>query len=103
MDKFTKFLLCIIAVSLVIIAVKLWEPTPAYSGFINKPPTLGDWWNLKTLKGEERKKERMRIMSNIPLIRIHGYVDIGNIVDVDIQNSTISVEVDNTVDVHHVQ
>lgn len=84
MDKYTQVILTIIAVCLIAILIKLWEPAPAYSGFLDKGPTIGDLMDLSNLKGEARKKESQNILRNIPLIRVHGRVD---------------VEVENTVDI----
>lgn len=92
MDKFTKFVLSVIAVCLVAIAIKLWEPTPAYSGFMDKGPTVGDLLNLRKLKGDTYKKERKRIIQNILLAKVYGTVDV------DVRN-TVDVNVENTVDV----
>lgn len=84
MDKYTQIVLTIIAGCLIAILIKLWEPAPAFSGFLDKGPTIGDLMDLRNLKGEARKKESENIIRNIPLIRIHGRVD---------------VEVENTVDI----
>ena len=56
--------------------IKLWEPAPAYSGFLDKGSTIGDSMDLRNLKGEARKKERKNIIKNIPLFRVHGSVDV---------------------------
>jgi hypothetical protein len=36
-DRYTKTILTIIAIALVGIGVKLWEPTPAYAGLMTGP------------------------------------------------------------------
>lgn len=84
MDRYTQIVLTIIAGFLIAIVIKLWEPAPAYSGFLDKGSTIGDLMDLRNLKGEARKKERKNIIRNIPLVRVHGSVD---------------VEVENTVDI----
>ena len=95
MDKYTQIVLTIIAVCLIAIVIKLWEPAPAYSEILDKGPTTwGDVMDLRNLKGEARKKERLKILRNIPLIKIHGQVDISGSVEVE---NTVSVEVENTV------
>ena len=81
MDKYTQIVLTIIAVCLIALVIKLWEPAPSYSGFLDKGPTIGDLMDLRNLKGEARKKESEKIMRNIPLIRIHGTVNISGSVD----------------------
>lgn len=112
MDRYTKLVLTVIAVCLIAIAIKLWEPTPAYSGFIGdtvrkflpKPITQGDIINLRKLKGAARRNERNRIIRDMPLVRVYtidatvnvsGSVDVTGYVDV-----TGSVSIDNTVDVN---
>jgi hypothetical protein len=76
MDKYTKIVLTIIAVCLIAIVIKLWEPDPAYSGFLDRGPTIGDLMDLRNLKGEARKKESVNIIRRIPLVRIHGSIDV---------------------------
>jgi len=50
MDNYTKVILTAIAVCLFAITIKLWEPTPAYSGFMDKSPTYGDIKKAKKIK-----------------------------------------------------
>jgi hypothetical protein len=105
MDKYTKTILTIIAVCLLAIVIKLWEPTPAYSGFLGDtvrnflsyPTTYGDLLNLRNLKGKDRKIERNRIIRNMPLVRVYK---IDNTVDVNVDNYSLDVNVGNTVDVN---
>ena len=84
MDKYTKCILSVIAVCLIAIAIKLWEPVPAYSGFMDNGPTIGDFMNLKNLKGKILKKERERIIKNIPVMKVYRTVQVKveNIVEV---------------------
>jgi hypothetical protein len=84
MNKYTQIVLTIIAVCLIGILIKLWDPTPAYSGFLHYGPTIGDLMDLRNLKDEARRKKSEKIIRKIPLVRIHGSVD---------------VDVENTVDV----
>ena len=79
MDKITKVLLGIIALALIVIAVKIWTPTPAYSGFLDRAPTMADFWNLKNFEGDTHNEARKRLMGSIPLVivhRVHGTVDV---------------------------
>ena len=69
MDKYTQIVLTIIAVCLIAIVIKLWEPVPAYSGLLDKGSTIGDLMDLRNLKGDARKKERENIIRNIPLVQ----------------------------------
>ena len=84
MDKYTKFVLSVIAICLIAIVIKLWEPRPAHSGFMDKGPTIGDLMNLRNLKGENLKKEREKILRSIPVMKLYGTVDVSvqNTVDV---------------------
>jgi hypothetical protein len=81
MDKYTKIILSIIALCLIAITIKLWEPAPAYSGFLDKGPTVGDLMNLRNLKGEMRKKEADRLRMSMPLVKVFGTVDVSGSVD----------------------
>ncbi|MCD6320285.1 MAG: hypothetical protein J7M03_06345 [Candidatus Desulfofervidaceae bacterium] len=76
MDKYTKFVLSVIAICLIAIVIKLWEPRPVYSGFMDKGPTIGDLMNLRNLKGANLKKERERIIRSIPIVKVYGTVDV---------------------------
>lgn len=69
MDKYSKTVLTVIAVSLVLITIKLWEPKPAYSGFSNKGPT---WGELMAVQNLPFAKERLE--NSIPLVKIYGTV-----------------------------
>lgn len=76
MDKYTQTVLTIIAICLIAIMIKLWEPVPAYSGFMDKGPTVGDYIDLQKLTGAERTKAREKLTRNIPIVRVHGKVTI---------------------------
>ena len=97
MDKYTSVVLTVIAVCLIGIVIKLWEPTPAYSGFLGDtvrnflsyPTTYGDLLNLKNLKGEDRKIERNRIIRNMPLVRVYK---VDNTVDVNVQQDVVQMQ-----------
>lgn len=89
MDRYTKLILALIAISLIAIAIKLWEPAHSHNGFLDKGPTLGDLVNLRKLKGEALKKERERIFYNLPLVKVYGSVDV------DVQNT---VDVSGSID-----
>ncbi len=68
-DRYSKVVLTIIAVCLVAITIKLWEPSPAYSGLPDKGPTWGD---LLAVKNYPFARERLEY--SIPLVKIHGTV-----------------------------
>ncbi len=65
------------------ITIKLWEPTPAQSAFMDKSPTVGDFFDLRNLKGEALKKEREKVIRNIPLVRIYGTTSVSGSVDIE--------------------
>ncbi|MBW2596272.1 MAG: hypothetical protein JRC93_09925 [Deltaproteobacteria bacterium] len=76
MDNYTKLILSVIAICLIAITIKLWEPvSPAYGAFMDKGPTHGDLLNPKKLEGAAWKKERARLIKNIPLVKVYGSVD----------------------------
>lgn len=70
MDRYTKGVLTIIAVALSLIAVKMWEPREAHSGVFATAPTIGDLRNTKD------KEARLRLINNIPLVRMFGTVSV---------------------------
>ena len=107
MDKYTKFVLSVIAICLVAIVVKLWDPRLAHS-------TYGDWLDLRKLEGADRGKEKERVIRAMPFVRVfdvYGTVDVlvENTIDVsgstvDVSGSTVDVSgsdvsIENTVDV----
>ena len=59
-DTYTKTILTIIALALMIIAMKLGSPQPAHAMFGG--PTIGD---LTNAKGDDKRK----IMMQIPLVK----------------------------------
>ncbi len=76
MDNYMKFIFSVIAICLIAITIKLWEPVPpAYGGFMDRGPTHGDLLNPKKLKGEEWRKERARLIKSIPFVKVYGSVD----------------------------
>ena len=73
MDRYTKFVLTIIAISLSVIAVKIWEPREARAGVFGGSPTLGDLLSVKDIKdSKNRQKAYKELMSRIPLVWIQG-------------------------------
>lgn len=76
MDAYTKCVLTIIAVALVAISIKLWEPKPVCAGFMDGGPTWGDVLNLRNLNGDALEEERTRIIHNLPLVKVYGTVDV---------------------------
>ena len=73
MDRFTKAVFAVIAVSLVAIAAKLWAPSgEAHAqGMFSGAPTIGEFRDAKT--DEQRDKLNRRI----PVIRVQGgYISI---------------------------
>lgn len=70
MDRYTKGVLTVIAVALSLIAVKMWEPREAHSSVFASAPTIGDLRNTKD------KEARLRLINNIPLVRMFGTVSV---------------------------
>ena len=70
MDRYTKGVLTVIAVALSLIAVKMWDPREAHSAVFASAPTIGDLRNTKD------KEARLRLINNIPLVRMFGTVSV---------------------------
>lgn len=68
MDKYTKVLLTVIAVSLVMISIRLWEPRSAEALFPDHGPTLGDLVRVQRIE-DARKRENImdQLTDMIPL------------------------------------
>ena len=68
MDRYTKGVLTIIAVALVVIAIKLWEPRPANAVFVDPGPTLGDLYRIQQIANDTEREDTMaRLADKIPL------------------------------------
>ena len=73
MDKYSKFIFTVIAISLVIIAAKVIEPQEAQAGAFSSSPTVGDLMDLREIQDPAKLSEaRNRIIRNIPLVRVQG-------------------------------
>ena len=68
MDRYTKVILTIIAVALVAISIRLWEPRSANAVFVDPGPTLGDLYRIEQMPNEgEREATMERLADKIPL------------------------------------
>lgn len=68
MDKYTKVLLTLIAVSLVMISIKLWEPRSAEALFAYYGPTLGDLVRVQRIEDAGKRENIMeQLTDKIPL------------------------------------
>jgi len=73
MDKFSKVVFTIIAVSLMLIAVKLWESRDTQAGFLGNGPTLGDLRAIREIKDtNKRQKAFTKLQARIPLVYVRG-------------------------------
>ncbi len=70
MDRYTKAVLTVIAVSLSMIAVKMWEPREAHAAVFGSAPTVGDLRNAKD------PEARTRLINSVPLVRVFGSVSV---------------------------
>ena len=82
MDSYTKVMLTIIAICLIIISIRITPPTPAYGGlFNNDTPTYSDLIDMRNLEPEQRKQHLLELQGNTPLIFVWRVL---RTVDVDI-------------------
>ena len=73
MDKYTKAVLTVVAISLVVIALKLGQPKDARAGVPSSPPTYGEFLALRDIKDEALRKDAyMKLMRSIPVVRVQG-------------------------------
>ena len=66
MDRFTKFVLAVIAVALLAIAAKPSAPEAHAQSFLSGAPTVGDFQDAKT------PGDKARLLRRIPVIRVQG-------------------------------
>lgn len=67
MDRFTKCVFTVIAVSLAAIAAKMWAPAEAHAqGLFAGAPTIGEYQDTKT------DSDRAKLNRRIPLVRVQG-------------------------------
>lgn len=68
MDRYAKAILTIIAVALVMISIRLWEPQSANAVFVNPGPTLGDLYRIEQMENPNARKATMeKLADSIPL------------------------------------
>ena len=77
MDRYTKFVLTVIAVSLSVIAFKSLRPTDASAGVLSPGPTFGDVVALRDIKDPKAHADaQRRLLLSVPLVRVQGgFVD----------------------------
>ena len=68
MDRYTKTILTIIALALVVISIRLWEPRSANAVFVNPGPTLGDLTRIQQMDDPtDREVTMTKLADSIPL------------------------------------
>lgn len=73
MDKQAKLLLTVIAVSVTLIAVKMYFPYITQGDLSLGPPTFGEYNALRQVADTDTKKERfMRLANRLPMVRVQG-------------------------------
>lgn len=73
MDRYTKFVLTVIAVALVVIAFKGEMQPAAQAGVFSQGPTVGEVMALRDIKDPAaRKSAEEQLRKNVPLIWIQG-------------------------------
>jgi len=92
MDRYTKFILTVIAISLSAIALILFELPQAQAGVFSQGPTRGDFIALRGITDPAlRKAARDRLFSSIPLVWVQGGdVDVSGSVEIDSLDSPLS-------------
>ena len=66
-DKYLIIVLTAIAVFLLLITLKLYEPREVNAALVSGSPTIGDWEDSKYSDGTRRN-----LIRRIPLVRVHG-------------------------------
>ena len=66
MDSYSKVILTIIAIALVAINLKLWEPRPANAAKISDVVTLNAPMNSESLSETERQK----LIARVPVVAV---------------------------------
>ncbi len=80
MDRYTKIILTIIAISVSLIAVKMYFPQ------INSKaaPTYKDFLDIRHMSGDERKEAFTDLLNRLPLVRVHsGDIEVTGTVQID--------------------
>jgi hypothetical protein len=85
MDKYTKFLLTVITVSVSLIAVKMYFPYINQGDLNPGPVTFLDFYYANKIKDIEAKKTKfMSLAKRLPLVRVQGgEIQVSGSVDVD--------------------
>ena len=67
MDRFTKAVLTVIAVSLLLIAAKMWVPNEAHAqSMFSAAPTIGEFQDVKS------DEARTKLVRRVPIVRVQG-------------------------------
>lgn len=71
-DNYTKAVLTVIAITLSLITIKLFEPKPAQAAMLGGP-TFGDFLDLRKVEDvEKRKVAYANFMRSLPMVRVQG-------------------------------
>ena len=90
MDRYTKAVLTIIAVSLSVIALRMFEPQEAHAGraFLSAGPTYGQIVSLREVKDDAERRQAYRaILRRVPLVQVQG--------------GSVDAEVSGSVEIDH--
>ena len=85
MDRYTKFVLTIIAIAVSLIAVKLYEIPEANANLFTQGPTYGDLIAIREIKNQDEKKKLYnQLHQQIPLVIVRsGKISVSGSVDID--------------------
>jgi len=84
-DTFSKFILTVIAVCLIAITVKVWEPKPQQTFPM---ATLGEYSKIRKLNKDDQKAAYEEISKRLPVIKIIGAVDVSAHSTVEVNNAS---------------
>ena len=69
-DKYLIIVLTAIAVFLLLITLKLYEPREVNAALFSGSPTVGDWQDLRDYDGKSRSTARKNLFRRIPLVHV---------------------------------
>ena len=71
-DKYLIIVLTAIAVFLLLITLKLYEPREVNAALFSGSPTYGDLKDIRNYDGEDRSTAKKNLLRKIPLVRVYG-------------------------------
>ena len=73
MDRYTKFILTVIAVLLCLLVIRVWEQPVSAVSVTSKKPTVGDFDDVQKIKDADRREAaKKRLHRSVPVVKVYN-------------------------------